>query len=66
MPIQLIARDLYRLTREVARLEAALDDAPPDKRGAVEAQLRRARKEKAYVRGALDGRIGRSSLPKKT
>ena len=61
MSIKLIARELYRLQREVARLEAELDTAPFDKRHAIEDRLRSARKEKDYVQGALDGRIGRSS-----
>ncbi len=57
MSIRLIARDLYRLQREVDRLEAAsLEERP-----ALETQLRQARKEKAFVQGALDGHIGRSS-----
>jgi hypothetical protein len=60
MSIKLIARDLYRLQREVERLEKALAEAPMEKRSAIEAQLRKARREKAYVQGALDGQLGRS------
>ena len=61
MSIRLIARDLYRLQREVDRLEAALEAASLEERPALESQLRQARKEKAFVQGALDGHIGRSS-----
>ena len=59
MTIRMIARELYRLQQEVVRLEAALDAALQAKRPAIEAQLRKARKEKNYVQGALDGCIGR-------
>jgi hypothetical protein len=61
MSIKLIARDLYRLQREVDRLEQALETAPLEKRSRIEAQLRDARRQKASLRSALDGRIGRSS-----
>jgi hypothetical protein len=60
MSIRLIARDLYRLQREVARLEADLDAAPVEKRLKIEGQLRNARREKEYVQSALDAQIGRS------
>ena len=59
MTIRMIARELYRLQQEVARLETALDEAPQVKRPGIEAQLRQVRKEKNYVQGALDGCIGR-------
>lgn len=61
MSIKLIARDLYRLQREVDRLEQSLETAPLEKRSQIEVQLRDARRQKAYVRSALDGRIGRPS-----
>jgi hypothetical protein len=61
MSIKLIARELYRLQCEVERLEAELETAAADRRPELEVRLRRARREKAYVRGAMDGRIGRAS-----
>ena len=61
MSIKLIARELYRLQCAVERLEAELVAATLEERPAIEAELRAARREKAYVQGALDGQIGRSS-----
>jgi hypothetical protein len=59
MSIKLLARDLYRLQKEVERLEQDLAAAPMMGRGPIEEALRRVRAEKERVRRALDGQIGR-------
>lgn len=59
MSIKLLAEDLYRYQKEVARLEEELAVSPPEKRARIEAELRLARKERDYLRRALDGRLGR-------
>ena len=59
MSIRLIAQDLYRVQREVERLERAMETAPAEKRSDIEARLRAAKREKALLQGALDGKIGR-------
>ncbi len=55
MSIRLLAIDLYRLTREVERLERELEAAPPSRRDAIAGQLARARTERDRMRQALDG-----------
>lgn len=59
MSIKLLAQDLYRYQKEVARLENELAVSSPEKRARIEAELRRARRERDYLRRALDGRLGR-------
>jgi len=59
MSIKLLARDLYRLQREVAHLESELAAARDAGRERIEEELRRARAEKARLRRLLDGQIGR-------
>jgi predicted nuclease with TOPRIM domain len=59
MSIKLLARDLYRLQKEVERLEERLAAAPMEERSRIEETLRKVRAEKERVRGALDGQIGR-------
>lgn len=55
MSIRLLAKDLYRLQREVARLELELANAPRDQRETLQARLRAARIERDRLRSALDG-----------
>jgi hypothetical protein len=55
MSIRLIARDLYRLRREVEKLETELASAPADQHEKLEANLRKARVEHNRLRGILDG-----------
>lgn len=55
MSIRLLASDLYRMTREVARLERALEAAPPERREALSRELARARADHDRLRQALDG-----------
>jgi phage FluMu protein gp41 len=59
MSIKLLARDLYRLQKEVEHLEQRLAAAPMKERGRMEEALRKIRAEKERVRRALDGQIGR-------
>lgn len=56
MSIRLFARELYRLTREVERLEKELAAAPPNRREAIADELRRAAADRDRLRGALDGK----------
>lgn len=55
MSIRLIAKDLYRLQQDVARLERELASAPADRRELVAERLRQARAERDRLRAALDG-----------
>jgi hypothetical protein len=58
MSIRLIARDLYRVLREIEDLEKQIAQAPPSKRPAMEQALRRRRAEQVQLRRALDGAKG--------
>ena len=55
MSIRLLAKDLYRLMREVADLQRQVDDAPPDKTESLEDRLRKLKAEHDRLRRALDG-----------
>jgi hypothetical protein len=55
MSIRLIARDLYRLQKEVERLEKELADTPLSEQAPVKDQLRKRRAERDRLRGALEG-----------
>jgi hypothetical protein len=55
MSIRLIAKDLYRLHREVERLEAELASAIADRHEKIEAKLREARAERDRLRAILEG-----------
>ena len=46
MSIRMIARDLYRLEREVEKLEKQLNTAPFDKRAQFEDQLRKVKADR--------------------
>ncbi len=61
MSIRLLAKDLYRLHREVERLKKQLQQAPPHKKAMLEESLRRARAEKEELRRILDGQLDRQS-----
>jgi hypothetical protein len=56
MSIRLIAKDLYRLHQEVARLETELAAAPLERRQVLQTQLLQVRAERDRLRAALDGR----------
>jgi hypothetical protein len=55
MSIRLIAKDLYRLIREVSEREKQIDEAPLEKRDALMDELRKAIVERDRLRRALDG-----------
>jgi hypothetical protein len=55
MSIHLIAKDLYRLEREVSGLEKELESAPLTKREAIQEKLRKVRAERNRMRGILEG-----------
>jgi hypothetical protein len=55
MSIRLIARDLYRLIREVSELEKQIDDALLERQEALTDELRKAKVERDRLRRALDG-----------
>lgn len=55
MSIQLIARDLYRLEREVSELEQRLAACPAPDRDEVEDRLRKLRAERNHMRNILEG-----------
>ena len=59
MPLQLIARDLYRLRQEVDRIEKELADSPSAKREELKLKLARAKAERDQVRRMLDGHLDR-------
>ncbi len=55
MSIKLIAVELYRLVKEAERLEKALAEAPPEKKTAIENELRKIIAERNRMREMLDG-----------
>ena len=55
MSIRLIARDLYRLIREVSELEKQIDAAPLERQEAMRDELRKAKVERDRLRRVLDG-----------
>jgi len=55
MSLKMIARDLYRLQREVDRLENELRARPVASREGLEEQLRRAKAERDRVKRMLEG-----------
>ena len=55
MAIRLLAKDLYRLIKEVEELEKALEKAPAAGRPAIEEKLRVARAERKKLQNALEG-----------
>lgn len=59
MSIKLLAKDLYRYQKEVARLERELVAAPHEKQASIAERLRQARAERDMLRRALDGEIDR-------
>lgn len=55
MSIRLIARDLYRLKREAETLEEKIRNTPPERREALEEDLRKARADLLRLQRMLDG-----------
>jgi predicted nucleic acid-binding Zn-ribbon protein len=61
MSIQMLAQELYRLLKEVEKIEKQLENAPPEKKEEIKDKLRKLSAERNRIRAALDGRIGRQS-----
>ena len=55
MSIRLIAVDLYKAIKKVEEIEAAIAQAPWEKREALKENLRRAKAERDQMRRILDG-----------
>ncbi|MGD2126018.1 MAG: hypothetical protein PVG99_08060 [Desulfobacteraceae bacterium] len=55
MSIRMIARDLYRLEKEVETLEKRFKSAPAEQKRDLEEQLRKARAERDRMRSVLEG-----------
>jgi hypothetical protein len=55
MSIQLIAKDLYQLIREVENLEKKIDDTPYENQGEMKDQLRKLLAERNRMRRVLEG-----------
>ncbi len=55
MSIRLLARDLYRVWREIEALQRQIARAPSSQRSTLEESLRRLKAEHARLRQALDG-----------
>ncbi len=51
----MIARDLYRLIREVSELEKLIDGAPLERQEAMTDELRKVKAERDRLRRVLDG-----------
>ena len=60
MTIRFLAQELYRLTRKVEGLEAAVgalgDEAPLTERARLEVELMQARKEQEHLRAVLEAK----------
>ncbi len=56
MSIRLIAQDLYRVIREVEKLEKEMEKAPFEKREALENKLRKAKAEERQIRAMLEAK----------
>jgi hypothetical protein len=59
MALRLIARDLYRLQREVDRLKAALNRPDAENSEKKERELAQKISERDQMRKILDGRLNR-------
>ncbi len=55
MSIRMIARELYRLEREVSELESRLEKAQGEEREALLDQLRKKRAERKRIKDTLEG-----------
>ena len=56
MPIRMIAQELYRLIRDVERLEKELKNVPFEQQANIKDLLRKAKAERDRVRAILDGK----------
>ncbi|MBU0699239.1 MAG: hypothetical protein KKE59_07430 [Proteobacteria bacterium] len=58
MSIRMIAKELYRLLREMEAIEKQIKSAPAEKQEALKDQLRKVKAEKDRVRSILEGKKG--------
>lgn len=58
MSIQLLARELYQLIREVEALERRIAATPYEKQAPLQDQLRKLRAERERMRRMIEGRKG--------
>ena len=56
MPIRMIAQELYRVMKEVERVEKALENAPLEKHGTLKDELRKLTAERNRMRDVLEGK----------
>jgi hypothetical protein len=56
MPIRMIAQELYRLLKEVERLEKELKNVPLEKQLYIKELLRKAKAERDRLRAILEGK----------
>ena len=63
MSVRMIAMDLYRLIKEVDRLEKAFQAASPEKQPKLAEALRQARAERDLLRDMLESRKDVSHTP---
>ena len=56
MSIRLIALDLYRLTKEVEKLEREIKKAPEEKKPELEQRLRQLKAERNTMKKILEGK----------
>jgi hypothetical protein len=64
MSIRLLARELYRLRREVESLERELASAAAGQEEKIEAKLRAARADRNRLRATLDGQKNSPDKPR--
>ncbi len=55
MPIRLIAKDLYRLIKEVEKVQEQIETARPEQLEKLKDRLRRLTAERDRMRGILEG-----------
>jgi hypothetical protein len=65
MSLRLIAQELYRIIREVEKLEKELLDAPAQKHEMLKDRLRMAKAERDQMRRTLEGSKDASDVLKK-
>jgi uncharacterized protein (UPF0335 family) len=56
MPIRMIAQELYRLIREVERLEKEFKNVPFEQQANIKDLLRKAKAERNRLRAILEGK----------
>lgn len=59
MPIRMIAKELYRLLKDVDKIEKQLLNAPKEKHDAIKDKLRKKKAELNRMRAVLEGKKDR-------